>query len=462
MLGLLFVFLFSGSLAATPEEWRSRTIYQALIDRFAVTNSSGNPNCDLHNYCGGTWKGLKSKLDYIQGMGFDAIWISPVVKNTPGGYHGFWAEDLTQLNDHFGTPDDLIDLINTCHKRGMFVMVGVVANHMGPVGFDYSTIVPFNKPEHYHTCDGCPSHCNIDFNNGNQWQVENCRLAGLPDLAQENDFVRITLQSWVSSLVSTYNLDGVRVDTVPEVPLDFWFKFQHSASVYTLGEVFDGRVEYLAPYQNALSSLLSYPLYFDIKNSFASKQSMRQLHNREMEYQQKMRDPSVLGTFVDNHDNARFLSQQSDLWLYKNALTYCLTATGIPIIYYGTEQAFHGGDDPFNRETLWNSGYNTNSEMYQFLKTVINFRKKFQIAALEQQQRYIDDQFYAYSRGNSSLILVTNIGGGQDLTRLITSHPFKTGTRICNIFYPTQDCIEVNGNIPITLLHGESKVYVPA
>lgn len=62
-------------------------------------------------------------------------------------------------------------------------MVDVVANHVAPVGEDYSSISPFNSPDHYH------DKCDIE-DWGNQWQVENCRLADLPDLKQENDWVK--------------------------------------------------------------------------------------------------------------------------------------------------------------------------------------------------------------------------------------------------------------------------------
>ena len=79
----------------SPDEWRSRTIYQVLTDRFANPNDP-NSGCDnLGTYCGGTWNGLASKLDYIADLGFDAIWISPVIENTPNGYHGYWAKNLS-------------------------------------------------------------------------------------------------------------------------------------------------------------------------------------------------------------------------------------------------------------------------------------------------------------------------------------------------------------------------------
>lgn len=76
--------LFAGSSAAATDEWKTRNIYFALTDRIARNSddSGGNACSNLGRYCGGTWKGLEGKLDYIQGMGFDAIWISPIVEST--------------------------------------------------------------------------------------------------------------------------------------------------------------------------------------------------------------------------------------------------------------------------------------------------------------------------------------------------------------------------------------------
>jgi alpha-amylase len=81
---LLFSFV-SLTLAADAAAWKSRNIYFALTDRIARSiDDEGGSRCgDLGNYCGGTFKGLQGKLDYIKGMGFDAIWITPVVQNSP-------------------------------------------------------------------------------------------------------------------------------------------------------------------------------------------------------------------------------------------------------------------------------------------------------------------------------------------------------------------------------------------
>lgn len=92
LLPLLFSLLVFPqlSIGASPNEWQSRTIYQLLTDRFARSDGSTNNCNNLSGYCGGSFNGIINHLDYIQGMGFDSIWISPVITNTNGGYHGFF------------------------------------------------------------------------------------------------------------------------------------------------------------------------------------------------------------------------------------------------------------------------------------------------------------------------------------------------------------------------------------
>ena len=75
----LLLYFFSLASAANTAAWKSRSIYFLLTDRFAKTDSSTTACSDLSTYCGGTFKGLEAKLDYISGLGFDAIWITPVV-----------------------------------------------------------------------------------------------------------------------------------------------------------------------------------------------------------------------------------------------------------------------------------------------------------------------------------------------------------------------------------------------
>jgi len=158
----------------------------------------------------------------------------------------------------------------------------------------------------------------------------------------------------------------------------------------------------------------------------------------------------------------RFLNQQGDHQLYKNAIVYTLYSQGIPIVYYGSEQGFNGGNDPNCREPLWTTHYNTGTGLYQFIKKVVQFRKQAQIWKFPQVQRYSDNNFYAFTRGDI-FVAMTNGGSNQNSVLVtITYHPYPNGTKLCNLFFPTTDCLTVNGGqFPVYLANGECKIYYP-
>lgn len=161
---LLFSLLINikFSIQAGPDEWRARSIYQVVTDRFARSDGSTSSPCDpgLGEYCGGTWQGLVRKLDYIQGMGFSAIWISPVTRNLMQktsnlqSYHGYWQQDLYSVNPSFGTSSDLKHLADAMHQRDMLLMVDVVVGNMAyagdPSAVDYTVFRPFDHEDYFH------------------------------------------------------------------------------------------------------------------------------------------------------------------------------------------------------------------------------------------------------------------------------------------------------------------------
>ena len=440
---LLFVLLSTYITSKTKDEWKTRSIYQILTDRFARTSSTGS--CTLSQYCGGNYQGIINHLDYIQGMGFNAIWISPIVENYAGSYHGYHLTNLYNFNTNFGTEDDFKNLITQCHNRDIWVMVDVVANHVGPVGTDYSQVYPFNSADHYH------DYCDItDWTN--QWQIENCRLSGLPDLKQENDWVTQTLLDWISNLISTYNIDGIRIDTIMEVPQWFWDKFRSSAGVFQIGEAFNGDINYVADYQNHLDSVFNYPLYYTIQSSFCG--SFTNLEGYWFNSRPIYPAPQQVATFVENHDNPRFLNRCNDRSKFTNAAIFSLLWEGIPVFYYGGEQYYAGGADPNNREPLWDN-YNTGTELYRLLGVTNNLRTSKSIWNYDIIQRYSDDNFYAFTRGDV-LACFTNTNS---LTRYITYHSFSEGDKLCNVLYDG-DCVTVSGG-SITINMGDyPKVYV--
>ena len=441
---ILFILNISTYAKHTKEEWKSRSIYELLTDRFAKEGEDTKVECDLSNYCGGTFKGIQQHLDYISGMGFDAIWISPILKNKEGSYHGYHNIDLYSINEHFGSSEDLKELIKACHKKDIWVILDAVPNHMAP-DVPIENYIPFNKEEYFHdTCE-----INQD---GNQEQKEKCRLYGLPDLNHENEFVKNKLLEWIKDTIDEYGFDGVRYADVPYVPKWFWKEFSDAADTFNLGIIQSEDPNYVSDYQNYMDGVGNYPLFYTMKKSFCG--SMKNLEDYYFNSHRYYKNPEFNGNWVDNHDNPRFLSYCNDKKLFRNAIIFNLFYEGIPIFYYGDEQYFSGAGDPMNREPLFGYHYTT-SDVYQMVKIANEVRKSQKIYNEKFVQRYADEFFYSFTRGNV-LIAVSNV---KELERTITYHEFKDGDILCNKLL-NDDCITVSNREIKIKMEGEPKIYV--
>ena len=462
-LSVLLVLLFHcpSASARTSEEWKSRTIYQLLTDRYA-RDPNNTARCTDAYYCGGNFQYLQHNLDYIQALGCDAVWISPVVTNAPNGFHGYWATNMLEINPYWGTPADFVALSVELHKRDMWLMVDVVANHMAALDMvhgNYSALIPFNAPEYYHDCTGCDAQCNID-----QWvppnltQIEHCRLSELMDLNQSLPIVRETLKSWIHDLVSNYSIDGLRIDTFHCVKGEFWTEYYEAAGVYSVGEVDSTNTSYVGSWQWYGPDLLSYPLFWQMRYVFTGqyKSSMKTLYQLYQQYEQEFKDVTTLATFTDNHDNPRFLSLTKDPSIYRSALAYVLTSIGVPIVYYGSEQGYDNTADPWSREPLWTSGYNQSHPYFVFISTLTHYRKAVQLGYAPQSFPYVTDTVLALQRGNSTLLIVTNAGasgGNTDVT--VDGLDWADGTQLTDVVHASQTYTVKSGTLQVTIKAGE-------
>jgi glycosidase len=131
------------ALGTHVDDWRDEVIYQVLVDRFANGDLNNDYNVRpgaLARFQGGDWQGIIDHLDYIKELGVTTLWISPVVKNVEtdadvDSYHGYWAQDLTQTNPHFGDLAQLRRLTAAAHDLKIKVVLDIVTNHMGQVFF---------------------------------------------------------------------------------------------------------------------------------------------------------------------------------------------------------------------------------------------------------------------------------------------------------------------------------------
>jgi glycosidase len=148
----------------TDREWREEFIYFLMVDRFQDDanrtpvdqpgRSAGIAAGDI--FYGGTIKGIANHLDYIAGLGCTAIWLSPVFTNTADGYHGYHISNYLDIDPHFGSKEDLVQLVQAAHgfqKDGqpfpIRIILDVVINHSGDNWFYQFEDLPGTQPYMY-------------------------------------------------------------------------------------------------------------------------------------------------------------------------------------------------------------------------------------------------------------------------------------------------------------------------
>ncbi|KAK2788739.1 hypothetical protein FQN52_006495 [Onygenales sp. PD_12] len=472
---LLALTVISTVRAASPDEWRSRSIYQIITDRFARPGGDTSAPCDTkaQSYCGGTYQGILDQLDYIQGMGIDSIWISPITaqiaEDTGSGssYHGYWQSDIYGFNDKFGTAEELLALANELHARDMYLMVDVVVNHNGWDGdassVDYSQFNPFSSQDQYN------SPCEIDYED--QSSIEDCWLVttgtSLPDLKTEDPAVAETYNSWITGLVANYSVDGLRIDTAKHVEKEFFPPFNKAAGVYCVGEVLDGDPAYTCPYQNYMDGVLNYPIYYPLLAAFQSTSGDINALVQELNtVSTACPDPFLLGIFSENHDTPRFASYTDDVALAQNVLAFNVLADGIPIIYAGQEQHFSGGQDPDNREAVWLSGFDTTATLYTHiaaLNKIRSFAAKSEKEYIETLSTvaYSDAQTLAMVKGGVVTILTNAGAGGGDSQVTVDGTGYTGGDKVMDALSCEPLTVGDGGSLAVTLSGGMPKVFYP-
>jgi glycosidase len=380
---------------ASPEDWREVPIYQVITDRFYdgdPANNDDNPDgtydpAGLRSIHGGDFEGLEAKLDYIQMLGARAIWISPVVRNANGEFHGFAATDFNAIDPHWGTLDDLRSLVDAAHARGMYVIIDVVQNHTGDRIGSYDPGFPSFNPGGYSPVwwnssrRHAPPFDDLDrfYNLGqiNNWNDPVQSLKGdffsLDAINTELPAVRQDMITIYNALIAATDCDGFRVDTAKHVEMDFWETFLPGVDSFTdsigksnfivFAEAWYGSDSDLAPFTgpNRFNSALHFPLRDTMEGVFVwgnSTDNLTYRLNNLSLYDPLAREQLV--QFLDNHDMARYLSGDKlngNSALLRVALSFLYTSGRVPALYYGTEQAFNGGHDPYDREDMFDGEF---------------------------------------------------------------------------------------------------------
>jgi glycosidase len=429
----------------------SETIYFVMPDRFEdgdPTNDRAGVAVDdplVHGYLptdkgyyhGGDIAGLTSRLDYLDGLGVTAIWLTPMFTNnwvqgdgtiagSSAAYHGYWQIDYGQIDPHFGTNAEMQALVAAAHTRGINVYFDIVANHTGDiidfagastpyiskadqpyrdssgvafddrdyvgtgtfpdldpaVSFPYAPILSdpgddtakfpawLNDPIYYH------NRGDSTFTGENSLYGD---FFGLDDLFTEHPVVQDGLIDIFKGMISDFDIDGFRLDTVKHVNDEFWTQWTPAVltaaadagrpDFFMFGEVFTTDPIFNSHYTTnlGLPSILDFVVNEGLEQYVARglpADTLAQAFDQDDWFTDVDSNASMLVKFFGNHDMGRMgrliaaanPGARPAVLIEKMLLGFDLLflTRGIPAVYYGDEQGFVGiGGDRSARQTMF-------------------------------------------------------------------------------------------------------------
>ncbi len=513
-----------GEVFPSPPDWRDQFIYFLLVDRFddnqsnipsynPISTPRGRDPMEGSLFQGGNLKGIIRQLDYIRDMGCTAIWLSPIFKNRQeknDTYHGYGIQNFLEVDERFGTKEDLQELVRQSHARGMYVILDIIINHTGdnwaypgnhryyywkgaPEPFDFGFWRKVDLAPGLQEDDACwPQELQHADCYKRRGEITNWSD---PDEAINGDFLSlkeldITQSNVLDTLINAYkywiaitDIDGFRVDTVKHMEDTATALFCNAVREYAkrigkhkffiFGEVVgddltlqryigrNSRIEGTNERFPSLDACLDFPLYFileEVIKGFVSPSCLRERYER---FKTLYADHGEAGryfvTFVDNHDQ---MSRPYRRFMYHNpypqqavlAIGYLLTSQGIPCIYYGTEQGFDGGgdNDRHVRECMfggkWGAFDTTGAHFFNKQHPIYQGIKSIAEKRAQIPALRYGRQYFRETSEEGNLFRYPTSGQ----STLAFSRILDTDEVLVTInldAFPRQDCVTVDGNL---------------
>jgi glycosidase len=407
---------------------------------------------DAHGWHGGDLRGIEQHLDYLQALGINTVWITPVYQNHDrNSYHGYGATDLYAVDEHYGSLDDLKSLSKALHARGMKLVLDTVPNHVGPA---HPWVADEPEATWFHGTKAKHTVAQMDFqpltNPHAPWSTQRDITEGwfvdtLPDNNQSNPSNAKYLIQNAIWWTEEAGLDGLRIDTFPYVQRDFWTNFNASLQALYPKLTSVGEVSGTDPIINSsfaggvtrdgadtgLWTPLDYPLHFAIRNAFTGFSPMTELATI-LRQDSLYPHPERLVPFLDNHDLTRFASEPgATLQGSKLAMAFLATVRGMPQLYSGNELYMEGWQDPDNRRDF-PGGFDgqtadvfhpeartpVQAEMFDWTSRLLALRKAtpaLQTGTLQILYTSTDSIVYTRTEGNQHVVIALH-RGGEDVT----------------------------------------------
>ena len=465
-------------------------LYLLMPDRFASGSSKndqlkGMEPCTVDRKepslrHGGDLEGIRQHLSYFNELGVTALWFTPVLENNRpddgknSTYHGYATTNYYKVDPRFGTNEEYRQLIREAHQHGLKVVMDMIFNHCGdyhPWVKDIPSKDWFNAPEWL--CEDKTTGRNATTGNSEnaaskksaylqtsykltpvvdpyaskidfRETVDGWFVPSMPDLNQRNPHViKYLVQNsiwWIESA----DIDGIRMDTYPYADYDamaHWLKTLDTEypNFNVVGETWVTEPAYTACYQkdSPLSRRNSYLKtvmdfsFFDRLDKAKHEETdgwwegYNRIYN-SLVYDYLYKDPSHVLAFIENHDTDRFLGNNFDPLLLRQAYALLLTLNRIPQLYYGTEILMGGtkevtdgnvrrdfpGGFPGDTQNCFTAAGRSEAQnaMFNWLSRLLHWRKDNPLITKGRQVQFIPYQgVYVIARqyeGRTSLTIL--------------------------------------------------------
>ncbi|MCM3272951.1 alpha-glycosidase [Paenibacillus elgii] len=434
-----FPYIHEVDMYAAPEWAKSAIFYQIIPERFANGDPSNDPDPTEpwggqptnDNSFGGDLQGIIDHLDYIENLGVNAIYLTPVF-HSPSN-HKYDTLDYKKVDPQFGSNETLKQLVDACHARGIRVMLDAVFNHCSEHFPLFQDVVRHGEKSEYADWfhvheyplavrDGIPSYDTFGF------------FPHMPKFNTANPQVKQYLLDVAEYWIKEIQIDGWRLDVASEIDHHFWREFRKvvkaaNPNAYIVGEVWNDSMKWLLGDQ--FDSVMNYPFSSKVLEFF-SQSAMdgytfaNNMGFLLMRYPQQTNE--VIFNLLCSHDTPRVLTcVGEDKRRVKLCVVFLLTYMGTPCIYYGDEIGLTGGPDPDCRKCMeWDPDKQDN-ELYDFYRLLIALRKDYDVLR-SGSFRFLKadpgDPRIIYERLNGHMHFTVWMNNTEEET--VLSHPMET------------------------------------
>ncbi|MDP4143544.1 MAG: glycoside hydrolase family 13 protein [Bacillota bacterium] len=406
-----FPYISEQDMFNIPEWASNAVVYQILPDRFCNGDRSNDPyniapwdeKPTTDSFYGGDLKGIIEKLDYLEDLGINLIYLTPIF--TSPSSHKYDTIDYFNVDPHFGDMKQARELVDKAHERGIHVILDATFHHCSEHFFAFKDVMKNGKASPYADWfyiysfpivqSPSPNYATFGF------------LGTMPKLKTHNKEVRDYLINIGSYWIEEIGIDGWRIDVANEIDHEFWRLFRkkiksikpealiigeiwHNAGAWLRGEQFDGITNY--KFREAVHD-------FFAKGDISVSEFNSLLTKNRMTYSDQAN--RTMFNLLDSHDTERFLTDckrlrgmendECSIELMKLAVFFQMTYIGLPIIYYGDEIGMMGAMDPDCRKPMiWDSKYQ-NHNILEFYKKLIDIRKNSDALTNGEFRTWIED-----------------------------------------------------------------------